>query len=220
MTDTGTAIAASGQTDSGEKRYGMLIDLSLCVGCSACAVACKIENAVPVTCFNTWVESWDSGEYPKTTRANVPKLCNHCADAPCITVCPTGATFVEEGGAVVIDRQECIGCGSCVQTCPYGARYLDAEAGRAGKCTYCFHRASQGMLPACVGTCITQARVFGDMNDPESDVSRILADADAEALRAELGLDTATRYLGLSETLLAEQSSTISRGGNKREPSH
>lgn len=199
--------------DTTNKRYGMLIDLSLCVGCNACVVACKLENDVPLTKFNTWVESWDAGTYPTVARANLPKLCNHCIDAPCIAACPNEATYVDDGGIVVVDREECTGCGTCVTACPYGARYVDAENMKCGKCTYCFDRATSGLLPACVASCITHARIFGDINNPESDIVQAESNAKPETLNANFGLDTATHYLMLTETLQAPACSSVFMGG-------
>lgn len=199
--------------DTNNKRYGMLIDLSLCVGCNACVVACKLENDAPLSKFNTWVESWDAGTYPSVARANLPKLCNHCVDAPCVAVCPYEATHIDEGGIVVVDREQCIGCGTCVEVCPYGARYIDTESMKCGKCTYCFDRATSGLLPVCVASCISHARIFGDMNDSESDITQAKADTEGEALKSEIGLDTSTRYLMLTETLDAPICSTVFSGG-------
>ncbi|MEG0071116.1 MAG: 4Fe-4S dicluster domain-containing protein [Raoultibacter sp.] len=198
-----------------EKRFGMLIDLSLCVGCNACVVACKMENDVPLTCFNTWIESWDAGEYPNVFRANMPKLCNHCKDAPCVRVCPTAASYVTDEGVVLVDESRCIGCKYCLAACPYQVRWQEPDKGHVDKCTFCYHRTSQGMLPACVSTCITHARIFGDLNDPESDISQRLAEVDAEKLHEELGLDTAVYYVGLSATQDLAQTSVVHKGGNK-----
>ena len=179
-----------------EKRFGMLIDLSLCVGCNACAVACKQENAVPLAKFNTWVESWDVDDGGIVRRANVPKQCNHCASAPCVKVCPTGASYRTDEGVVMTDPEKCIGCKYCMAACPYQARWVDDETGEVGKCTFCHHRTTHGLLPACVGTCITRARYFGDLNDPESDIAKKIAASDTDVLHADLGLDPSLHYIG------------------------
>lgn len=197
-----------------EQRLGMLIDLSLCVGCNACAVACKQENEVPVTKFNTWVESWDVDDAGTIRRANVPKLCNHCADAPCVKVCPTGASYRSEDGVVLVDEEKCIGCKYCMAACPFQARWVSDETGEVGKCTFCHHRSSNGLLPACVATCITRARYFGDLNDPNSDIAKKLAEVGGEALHADLGLDSSVFYVGLSETEGMPVVSAVHRGGN------
>lgn len=194
------------------KRYGMLIDLALCVGCNACSVACKQENGVPLGAFNTWVESWDVEKDGQISRANLPKQCNHCVDAPCVKVCPAEATYRTDDGVVLVDEEKCVGCGACVAACPFEARWLDA--GKAGKCTFCYHRISHGLLPACVGTCITRARYFGDLNDPESDISKKLAELGGESMGDAYGIDLSVRYVGLSEVQALPVASAVHRGGN------
>ena len=148
-----------------ERKLGMLIDLSLCIGCNACTVACKRENDVPLGAFNTWIESFDV-ERPdgRIARANVPKQCNHCADAPCVRVCPTGAIYRAEDGTVQIDKDKCIGCQFCAMACPYGVRYLNQTERVVEKCTLCEQRTSQGELPQCVAQCGARARFFGDLD--------------------------------------------------------
>ena len=128
-----------------EKKLGTPIDLSLCIGCNACTVACKRENDVPLGAFNTWIESFDV-ERPdgRIARANVPKQCNHCADAPCVKVCPTGASYRAEDGTVQIDQDRCIGCKYCMAACPYQVRY-QVETGEVQKCTFCHHRTGVGL---------------------------------------------------------------------------
>ena len=202
-----------------EKKLGMLIDLSLCIGCNACVVACKRENDVPLGAFNTWIESFDV-ERPdgRIARANVPKQCNHCEDAPCVKVCPTGASYQAEDGTVQIDQDKCIGCKYCMAACPFQVRY-QLESGEVQKCTFCHHRSSVGLLPACVSTCVGYARTFGDLNDPESDISKRLAEAKGgEVLYEDLGLHPSLRYIGLKEPDAMPVASAIHRGGNVMRP--
>ncbi len=201
-------------TNSVAPRYGMLIDLARCVGCNACAVACKMEHETPAGCYNTWVDAWDVGTYPNVLRANLPQQCNHCADAPCQSVCPTGATFTTDEGVVLVDAESCIGCKLCMDACPYGARWFDEANAVVGKCTFCYERAVNGLQPRCVNTCITKARLFGDLNDPDSDISRRLAEIEPERLHAELGGEVAVFYVGLSATQEAPVASETMRGGN------
>ncbi len=200
-------------------RLGMLIDLSRCVGCNACAVACKQENGVPLGKFNTWIESWDvvdgSG---RVRRANLPRLCNHCTDAPCVDVCPTGASFHAEDGTVQIDPDKCIGCKYCMAACPYSMRWCDDETGIVGKCTFCHTRTANGMDPACVNTCISSARIFGDLNDPDSEIAKRVAAGGDEVLLAELNLRPHVSYRGLEETQAMEVASAKHKGGNVYEP--
>lgn len=199
-----------------EKRLGMFIDLAKCIGCNACAVACKQENEVPLTKFNTWIESWDvKKEDGRYARANVPHLCNHCEDAPCVDVCPTQASYRTEDGVVLIDDERCIGCKYCMAACPYHARWQHDEAGDIHKCTFCYHRTSNGLLPACVGACVTKARVFGDLNDPESDISKCVAAAKGgEVLLEDLNLKPHVHYVGLKETESLKHASGVHKGGN------
>lgn len=182
-------------------QYGMIIDLEKCVGCHACTIACKAEWEVPVESGRNWVKrlgpSLVKGEMASTYY---PGLCNHCADPVCVPECPadteevtftdakTGKTVVEEvaatwkdpfDGTVQIDKARCLGCGACVDVCPYNARYINpdltddvSEDGKADKCTYCKPRIEAGSEPACVQTCITGARIFGDLSDPKSEVSQ------------------------------------------------
>ena len=147
-----------------ENKLGMLIDLSLCVGCNACAVACKQENEVPTGCFNTWIESFDVETDGQIRRANIPKLCNHCEDAPCVKVCPTEASHVMPDGTVQIDKAKCIGCQFCAMACPYGVRYLNEEERVVEKCTLCEQQIAQGELPQCVKNCVGMAKWFGDVD--------------------------------------------------------
>jgi len=168
--------------------YGMGIDVDKCIGCNRCVEACKAENDVPGEpfFFRTWIERYQIHANGETTvecistRAAppeqvepedptvvrtffVPKLCNQCAHPPCVQVCPVGATFQTQDGVVLVDAERCIGCRYCIQACPYGARYLNPKTRTADKCTFCYHRITEGLLPACVEVCPTEARIFGDL---------------------------------------------------------
>ena len=151
-------------------RYAMAIDLSLCVGCAACAVACKMENEVPPGVFNLWIREREVGEYPNLVVEFRPEQCLHCENPPCVPVCPTGASYQTKDGLVLVDPKKCIACGACIAACPYDARYLH-PAGYVSKCTFCAHRLEKGKVPACVETCPTYCRTFGDLEDPESPAS-------------------------------------------------
>ncbi|MGE5130985.1 MAG: 4Fe-4S dicluster domain-containing protein [Sphingomonadaceae bacterium] len=129
----------------------------------------------------------------------VPKLCNQCENPPCVEVCPTGATFKAKDGVVLIDQSYCIGCQYCVQACPYGVRYLDPRKGVADKCTWCYHRITKGLMPACVEICPTHCRVFGDVNDPEAEVTRFIRDNRVEVLKPETGNGPQVFYTGITK---------------------
>ena len=154
------------------KKLGWLVDTRRCFGCHACEVSCKSENDVPLGNYIRQTIYKDVGEYPSVARVFLPMACQHCEDAPCIKACPCGALHKEVGGTVAVDYNVCSGHGSCVDVCPYGAIYLDPVAKQAVKCHNCYHRLEHEMEPACVPTCPSEALVFGDLNDPESRISK------------------------------------------------
>lgn len=177
-------------------RYGMVIDTRKCVGCMSCAVSCKMENSVPFGVFRSWVEQKDKGSFPEVRRYFLPRLCNHCEHPPCVPVCPVGATYKREDGLVLIDEERCIGCGYCVVACPYYARYLHPVRNVAGKCTFCQHRVDKGAEPACVHNCMGKARKFGDLDNPNSEVSRLIGNNPSGVLKPELGTEPQVYYIG------------------------
>jgi len=154
------------------KKYAMFIDTSKCYDCKACMIACKVENNVPDGFWRNWVKS-NSIDCECRTQFQ-PGQCMQCDSPSCVSACPVGATFKGKYGLVEIDADKCIGCGNCVTSCPYNARYRNPALNIADKCDYCSHRLERGEEPACVQTCPTKARVFGDLNDPKSQVSQIL----------------------------------------------
>ena len=164
-----------------KKRYGFVIDISRCIDCRACLVACSAENNVGMQYTRIWVKDTGvKGEFPYLTRTFVPYNCMHCENPPCVEVCVSGATYKDKDtGLVLVDQEACIGCGYCVEACPYDARYLDRARGVVDKCTGCIQRVLVGQQPACVTTCVGKARMFGDLNDPNSEVSVALKNAKA-----------------------------------------
>ncbi|MDP2809227.1 MAG: 4Fe-4S dicluster domain-containing protein [Rhodocyclaceae bacterium] len=179
------------------KQYGMLIDTRRCIGCHACTVSCKSEHDVPMGVNRGWVEYVEKGEYPYVGRSFLPRLCNHCSSPQCVTVCPTGATYKRpEDGIVVVDDGVCIGCAYCIQACPYDARFLNPVTHFADKCDFCIHRVSVGLAPACVTTCVGGARIFGDVDDPGSEIARRIASEPVTVLRREIGTRPNVYYVG------------------------
>ncbi|MBI4185125.1 MAG: 4Fe-4S dicluster domain-containing protein [Proteobacteria bacterium] len=182
-------------------QYGMVIDVRRCIGCHACTVACKSEFDVPVGENRSWVEYVEKGEYPYVGRSFLPRLCNHCSIPPCVYVCPTNATYKRpQDGAVVVDVGLCIGCKYCIQACPYEARFLNPITGAADKCDFCLHRVSKGVAPACVSTCVGGARIFGDVSDPESEISKLIASERVTVLRGEMGTLPNVYYIAADHT--------------------
>jgi Fe-S-cluster-containing dehydrogenase component len=209
-------------------QWVFIVDTARCIGCGRCVRACKEENHVPMDPrYNrTWVERYvqtadgemhvdspDAGihgfasfeanrEYADqdiTKAFFVPKLCNQCEKPPCVQVCPVAATYQTDDGIVLVNRDKCIGCRYCIQACPYGARYLDPDEHVADKCTWCYHRISRGLMPACVTVCPVGARKFGDLRDPESEVSKIVAELRLYVLKEDLGTRPRVRYTQLDE---------------------
>ncbi len=181
-------------------RYGMVIDLRRCFGCHACSVACKAEQEVPLGFFKSWVIQTERGRFPNVRRQFLPVLCNHCDNPPCVRLCPTQATRQRKDGIVTQDENTCIGCGYCITGCPYGVKYKDPRTKTAQKCDFCLHRVKQGLLPACVNTCNARARIFGDLNDPDSQVSRLIASNPVQTLRPEMDADPRVFYIGLDRS--------------------
>lgn len=191
----GSARASGPQEDV--PHWAMVVDLRLCVGCQACTVACSTENKTPPGNFRTIVSNYEVTTAGSSRRYILPRLCNHCERPACVTVCPTQATKKLANGVVVVDNTVCIGCAYCVQACPYEARFINSKTKTADKCTFCLHRIEAGLLPACVETCISGARIFGDLNDPTSEVSRIRATYPLQVLRQEMGTRPQVFYRGL-----------------------
>ncbi len=168
-------------------QYGFLIDNSKCIGCHACSTACKSENEVPLGVYRTWVKTTETGRYPDTQRHFQVTRCNHCSDPPCVRICPTSSMYQRPDGIVEFDKDACIGCKACMQACPYDAIYLDPETHTAAKCHYCSHRTDIGLEPACVVVCPEHAIVSGDLNDPGSEISRLVAKHPVTVRKPEQG---------------------------------
>lgn len=168
-------------------RFGMVIDTTKCVGCMDCVVACKTENEVPEGFNRDWIAQDVIGSYPTLHMEIRSERCNHCENPPCVYCCPTGASHVHSlGGVVLVEHNMCIGCKACLASCPYDARFIH-PGGYADKCTFCIHRVEKGMDPACVSVCPTRCMYFGDVDDPNSVVSKLLASREYHSLIPEAG---------------------------------
>ena len=199
--------------------WGMLLDITKCIGCGSCVRACQNENHVPDDYFRTWVERYvirdwgfehimvdspDGGKngFPPPSDNTgksffVPKLCNHCADSPCTQVCPVGATFHTPDGVVLVDQTYCVGCRYCIQACPYGCRYFHPTKHVADKCTLCYHRITKGLTTACCEVCPTGARQLADLKDPADPVHEFLKTHSVQVLKPHLATGAKAFYNGL-----------------------
>jgi len=178
-------------------QYGFLIDHTRCIGCHACTVACKSENDVPVGDFRTWVKYTEKGKFPDIRRHFAVLRCNHCSNAPCVTICPVNALEKRADGIVDIDRDACIGCRACMQACPYDAIYLNEDHGAVEKCHFCAHRVEKGLEPACAVVCPENAIIAGDLHDPQSTISQLIRANDTLVRRPEQRTGPNVHYLGV-----------------------
>lgn len=201
-------------------RLGMVIDLRRCIGCNACSVACKQEHGTPEGIHFARVVTREVGTYPATRRTFLPVLCNHCDDAPCAQACPSGATYIRGDGIVTVDREVCIGCRACAVACPYmnrhyiergllqhgysgdgvspleAVKFAEFEEGTMTKCNFCAHRVDQGLEPACVVTCPTECRFFGDLEDTQGRLQTLIRENDGWTLLPECSTKPSVYYLG------------------------
>lgn len=207
----------AGEAVSDAKRWGMLIDSTKCAtGCTDCVSACGKENGVSSTGHPEtdpqWIRKVELKEVKTGISHSLPMMCQHCAEPPCVDVCPTGASFKRADGIVLVDRHTCIGCRYCIMACPYKARSFVHEAhedqnpdvprgkGCVESCTLCVHRIDKDQQPACVEACTEGnhgAMLFGDLNDPASEISKRIATYATTQVRADLALNTGVRYQGI-----------------------
>ena len=191
-------VAADGHVPN----YGFVIDGRQCIGCHACSTACKSENEVPLGVYRTWVKATETGTYPDTQRHFQVTRCNHCANPPCVRICPTQAMYQRADGIVEFDQDACIGCKGCMQACPYDAIYIDPESMTAAKCHFCSHRIEVGLEPACVVVCPEHAIISGDLDDPSSEISRTLARNQVTVRKPEQGTAPKVFYIDGSDVNL------------------
>ncbi len=176
--------------------YGFVIDNQRCIGCHACTIACKAEHLVPLGSFRTWVKNVERGVFPEVRRHFAVLRCNHCRDAPCVNICPTRALFHRRDGIVDLDSRQCIGCRACMAACPYDALYVDPDARTAAKCNFCSHKVEIGIEPPCVSVCPEQAIVAGDLANPHSRISGLLALSQVSVRKPEKGTKPNVFYIG------------------------
>ena len=155
-------------------RFGILVDLTRCVGCGACTIACQAQNGLEPEEVWCQVQSREDGRFPTVTKRFLTVQCMHCDNPPCVNVCPTGANYKRKDGLVLINERRCIGCKYCVVACPYQARAFSEERGTPGKCRLCQPRIEKGVQPACVLACPAEARAFGDLDDPGSRIAHLV----------------------------------------------
>ena len=182
--------------------FGFVIDNRTCIGCHACTVACKSEHDVPIGVNRTHVKYIEKGEYPNSTREFSVHRCNHCEDSPCTDICPTTALFTRDDGIVDFDDERCIGCKSCMQACPYDALYIDPNKGTAAKCNYCAHRIENSYEPACVVVCPTESIISGDLDNPESEISKAVKENKVRARKPNSGATPNLFYIEASDEML------------------
>ena len=190
--------------------YGFVIDQSKCIGCHACSVACKSENQVPVGVNRTWVKYVETGAYPDVRRRFQVTRCNHCANPPCVRICPVSAMYQRADGIVEFDPSICIGCKSCMQACPYDSIYLDPETNTAAKCNFCAHRIDVGLEPACVVVCPEHAILAGDLDDPAAEISHKLSTAQVTVRKPEQGTGPKLFYINGNDWSLHPTAAPVS----------
>lgn len=177
-------------------RYAMVMDTRRCIGCHSCTVACRTWNDLPIDMiYNPVVLDGPVGSFPNVHMNYMPLICMHCDNPPCVGACPTGASHQDEDGIVWVENEKCIGCKACIQACPYNARHVNHDLGVAAKCNFCADRVREGQEPHCVKTCHQRARVFGDLDDPTSDVSRLVNSVNTVRLLEELETEPQVFYI-------------------------
>jgi len=188
--------------------YGFVIDLKKCIGCHACSIACKSEHDIPVGVNRCWVKTVEKGRFPDAERLFLPVLCNQCADAPCMNICPTSALFRRNDGIVDLHGDACIGCKACMAACPYDQLFIDPNTRTAEKCNFCANRIENQLQPACVSVCPTECRIFGDLDDPTTKIAQIVAQQDFSVRKPEKGTGPKIFYLQADDSIMKPEIAT------------
>lgn len=180
-------------------RYGLYIDISRCLGCYGCVVACKNWYRIKAGYVGRKrIVDLTKGEFPNISRQIFPVSCMQCDNAPCLYVCPTGALYQRKDGIITIGAEECVGCKLCITACPYQALYFNPETQKADGCNFCAERIDSQSVPYCLESCSGEAMVFGDLDDPQSEISRLISATKAKPLSPQLGTKPKVYYAGLS----------------------
>src|SRR5256714_248407 len=182
--------------------YGFAIDLRKCIGCHACTIACKAEHEIPVGVNRCWDTTVVKATFPDPRRSFFPVLCNQCDEAPCARICPTNALFKRPDGIVDLHGDVCIGCRACMVACPYDQLFIDPNTHTAEKCNFCANRVENELLPACVSVCPTECRIFGDLDDPESEVAKIVQREAFTVRKPEKGTIPKVFYIAAEESAI------------------
>lgn len=194
-------------------RLGFLLDSDSCIGCHACTVACKSEHDVALGVNRTWVKYIETGSFPNVSRHFSVMRCNHCDDAPCMSICPTDALYRAPNGVVDFNDDNCIGCKGCMNACPYDAIYINPETNTANKCNFCNHRIEQNLEPSCVVVCPTHAIKVADLDDPLNAATKIINREDVAVRAPEQGTNPKVYYRGADQASLNPLRTAIAGDG-------
>jgi Fe-S-cluster-containing dehydrogenase component/formate-dependent nitrite reductase membrane component NrfD len=188
--------------------YAFAIDLRKCIGCHACTIACKAEHAIPIGVNRCWVKTVEKGAFPQTRRFFFPVLCNQCDEAPCARICPTNALFKRRDGIVDLHGDSCIGCRACMVACPYDQLFIDPNTHTAEKCNFCANRVENQLQPACVSVCPTECRIFGDLDEPTSEVAQIVQHEATSVRKPEKGTMPKVFYIAAEASAIQPEIAT------------
>ncbi|WP_084034699.1 4Fe-4S dicluster domain-containing protein [Anaerobacillus alkalilacustris] len=191
-----TSLVTASNGNTVKVKFGMIIDNTKCIGCGLCQEACATRHELPEgEYFIKLYKEYERGTYPNIIVENITTQCNHCENAPCARICPTGATYLNDQGIMVMNAKKCIGCKGCITACPYNARIWSEKFGTPEKCNFCDGFVQAGKDPACVTACPREARIFGDLNDVNSQISKNIIERRLEPLKPELGTKPKIYYV-------------------------